>query len=380
MVKSIFKKGWFTVITLLFLFILLLQIIRLLYHGIEDNKMQFDRYKAMKGKSVYHIWDDTSEELDRQFTDDENHKKYQGDFFSYLYDEGVKFVTDYTYIYNPTIAAVNRVFVSDLFFEFNNISLLKGRFFDASEYEAKTDVIPVIVGYDKKDEYDIGDTVDEDLGSSENVVYKVVGILAKDSTFTNSCGQYEEIRLDDTYIIPVTKDELIHGSSEGIEMAFGRVIMFLDKEDIPKIEAELNKIPYLDLRVVAYADNIAENYEIHGNLWVLIIAVSVIIILAMSIIYAIMIAKFIRSNSKEIGVRLMVGESKFGLVKTFAIVLGLIEVVSVLLLYAVSLSNEALLVYLVVALVTWFVMMVYPTWFIMRHTIAGFLDVNRREG
>lgn len=109
-----------------------------------------------------------------------------------------------------------------------NFKVIKGRCFEENDYYYN-DTIPVILGYEYKDYYDIGDIFQGEYLSCE-FKYKVVGILEKDSIINIQ----NEILFLDRYIIspsvvvpelPNNKNELFYQSASYLQKIRGSIVL-----------------------------------------------------------------------------------------------------------------------------------------------------------
>ena len=120
--------------------------------------------------------------------------------------------------------------VSNMFFEIYNIETFQGRMFDEKDFTYQTEVVPIIIGYGLKDKYHIGqEYVKKDCATNQDIVYKVVGILNKNSTYPSLVDIGREINLNYTYFRPLNiKDISDFGS---MDMAISSTVIFANSED-----------------------------------------------------------------------------------------------------------------------------------------------------
>lgn len=120
--------------------------------------------------------------------------------------------------------------VSNMFFEIYNIETFQGCMFDEKDFTYQTEVVPIIIGYGLKDKYHIGqEYVKKDCATNQDIVYKVVGILKKNSTYPSLVDIGREIDLNYTYFRPLNiKDISDFGS---MDMAISSTVIFANSED-----------------------------------------------------------------------------------------------------------------------------------------------------
>lgn len=110
-----------------------------------------------------------------------------------------------------------------------DFKVIDGRNFESTDFTYNNNTIPVMIGYDYKDYYKVGDTFTGEYLSC-NFNYQVIGILDKNTLINIQ----DEIMVLDRYIVspsiivpnaPQTKEELFYQSTSYMQKIHGSVIL-----------------------------------------------------------------------------------------------------------------------------------------------------------
>ncbi|MDR3215777.1 MAG: ABC transporter permease, partial [Bacilli bacterium] len=191
------------IILLLFLVILLSDILKI-HDGLE-------RLKGIDQNNIYINHDMTSDEkIDQLFSNEKesiikckelyhfisnNFKKYS--FYSYSTD---LVVNDNEILLTST---------DKYFFDIYSIKVENGRNFNLSDYKNTNTIIPVIIGYNVSNKYKLNDNfriIDPNTNLKKE--FKVIGVLNKNSNYTNFDVIGQKNSLDDMIIKIIDEKDL----------------------------------------------------------------------------------------------------------------------------------------------------------------------------
>lgn len=188
------------------------------------------------------------------------------------------------YSYLP-IAVNNGIARKQTFIDFDmyylyNFRIDKGRNFTNDDFQSNN-VIPMIVGYDIKDDYKIGEVYTFGRGDKKGIQAKVIGYFSKDQNFASL------LELTDTtnnaLLMPISENLVKNNFIESdFDMYLnGTVFELKNDEDARKIEALINDTKFYNVEVKKLHDVLDDfkNKYIKPNNRMLIIFIAIDIVL-----------------------------------------------------------------------------------------------------
>lgn len=134
---------------------------------------------------------------------------------------------------------VLQYFANNGFFEVFDQKVISGRNFDSKDYENTGDVIPILVGYNLKNKYQLDEVYQiENPINGELQNYKVVGILEYNSRYVNLDNyQTDFTDFNNSYIRPFNEESLFTYHDFSIfDLAINSTVIITDNEE------EINEI------------------------------------------------------------------------------------------------------------------------------------------
>lgn len=193
------------------------------------------------------------------------------------------------YSYFPTSInngiARKQTFINSDMYDFYNFRIDKGRNFTKEDFDSK-DVIPMIVGYDIRNDYKIGEVYTFGRGDKKDIQAKVIGYFTKDQNFASL------LELTDTtnnaLLMPISENLVKNNFTESdFDMYLnGTVFELKDDEDAQKIEKLINDTKFYNVELKKLHDVLDDfkNKYIKPNNRVLIIFIAVDIVLLAGIV------------------------------------------------------------------------------------------------
>lgn len=188
------------------------------------------------------------------------------------------------YSYLP-IAVNNGIARKQTFIDFDmyylyNFRIDKGRNFTNDDFQSNN-VIPMIVGYDIKDDYKIGEVYTFGRGDKKGIQAKVIGYFSKDQNFASL------LELTDTtnnaLLMPISENLVKNNFIESdFDMYLnGTVFELKNDEDAQKIETLINDTKFYNVEVKKLHDVLDDfkNKYIKPNNRMLIIFIAIDIVL-----------------------------------------------------------------------------------------------------
>lgn len=176
--------------------------------------------------------------------------------------------------------ARKETFIDSDMYEFYNFRIDKGRNFTKDDFQSN-DVIPMIVGYDIRNDYKIGEVYTFGRGDKKGIQAKVIGYFSKDQNFASL------LELTDTtnnaLLMPISENLVKNNFIESdFDMYLnGTVFELKNDEDARKIEALINDTKFYNVELKKLHDVLDDfkNKYIKPNNRMLIIFIAVDIVL-----------------------------------------------------------------------------------------------------
>ncbi len=249
------KTNWIMMLSFLLMNVVMFVFMINVLHVVEHSKENLDAVRRFQDgyEEAYMVVDDTSEEQMQQMLNNEEQsiERFRG-ILNSLYEENTTFFTSYGYDMYETEdgMVVRQQMVSAHFFELFSISTSQGRLFQEEEYKKDGDVVPVLIGYELQNEYELGKEYEFANGGDGKIFKgKVVGILKKNSDFRELSNYQFAYSLDRAYVIPMSQESVEKMSFSDLDMATTRMVVFGDRDKLQRIFSLAN-ITSMTLRSV----------------------------------------------------------------------------------------------------------------------------------
>lgn len=188
------------------------------------------------------------------------------------------------YSYLPTAVnngnARKQTFIDSDMYHLYNFRIDFGRNFTEDDFQSK-DVIPMIVGYDIKNDYKIGEIYNFGRGDKKDIQAKVIGYFSKDQNFASLLELVDTT--NNALLMPISENLVKNNFIESdFDMYLnGMVFELKNDEDAQKIEALINDTKFYNVELKKLHDVLDdfENKYIKPNNRMLIIFISVDIVL-----------------------------------------------------------------------------------------------------
>lgn len=221
-------------------------------------------------ESSFVLLETTSENQIAKIFDDEERafEKLEG-IFAYLEENNVRYMVNWRYEWGYEEDAPNRIPISEYtvnkeFLDLNNIQVCEGRMFEEEDYQISGNQVPVLVGKDLQEEYQLGQTFtyqDGDLG--EECVAKVVGILNEHATRFN-IGFFENETLNNAILKPFSVEMFLKGKNmASFDMALGGMVFITDAKTANQVAEYIEKTETFTFELETVDDMLKEISERH---------------------------------------------------------------------------------------------------------------------
>lgn len=227
---------------------------------------------------------------------------------------------------NNKYILVNTLRGNKNYFSHFNYQISDGRYFNDDDFKAK-DNIPIILGSDYKDKYNVGDkisSIDEkytDIRNAKEIKFEVIGFLKEDQYFFQKTFSPEGVFCINNYILyPICELENISNDDDSYEFIskFFDTVILSDKDD-EYLSAEINnKTDNLDLFKIDLFDGsqiFKSKVEECNNQIIYSVIIFLIVILFTSINMITSMIGYIFNKKKEFSINIMVGAKMSDLVQ-----------------------------------------------------------------
>ena len=215
-------------------------------------------------ESSFVLRDSTSENQISKIFDDEDRmfKKLEG-IFDYFDKKNVRYILNWSYEKDsPNGTLISEYTVNQEFLDLNNIQVCEGRLFKEEDYNISGNQVPVLVGKDLQEEYQLGQTFtyrDED--SREECTAKVVGIMDEHATRFD-IGFFENESLNNAILKPFSKNRFLKGKNlASLDMALGGMVFITNAKDANQIAKYIEKTETFSMRPETVEDLLKEITE-----------------------------------------------------------------------------------------------------------------------
>lgn len=176
--------------------------------------------------------------------------------------------------------ARKQTFIDSDMYDLYNFRIDKGRNFTKDDFQSN-DVIPMIVGYDIRDDYKIGEIYTFGRGDKKDIQVEVIGYFSKDQNYASLLELTDTT--NNTLLMPISKNLVKNNFTESdFDMYLnGMVFELKTDEDVRKIETLINDTKFYNVELKKLHDVLDdfENEYIKPNNRMLKIYIAIDIIL-----------------------------------------------------------------------------------------------------
>ena len=235
------------------------------------DKLPINSYIALRNQDMSLL------DSDRPFDDKELNDLF--DNIDKICDKKYSF-----YSYLPTSVnngnARKQTFIDSDMYDLYNFRIDFGRNFTEDDFQSK-DVIPMIVGYDIKNDYKIGEIYNFGRGDKKDIQAKVIGYFSKDQNFASLLELVDTT--NNALLMPISENLVKNSFSESdFDMYLnGTVFELKNDEDAKKIEKLINDTKFYNVELKKLHDVLDDfkNKYIKPNNRMLIIFIAIDIVL-----------------------------------------------------------------------------------------------------
>ncbi|MBM7717629.1 putative ABC transport system permease protein [Bacillus thermophilus] len=222
--KDLWRKKWRSFILLIQVTLMLVLIHFSVLSFIDLQQMKDEVSRLTKDKEIYALMDLTSNDDVTKLVNDDDKVTDLHALYNYIFhNPSFSAFTLYSsslFIDDPRLpdikgvvydeenedgsSEVEYVLTTEEFFNYFQVDIVEGRYFDKKDYKDKKEVTPVIIGHYFAKVWDMGETFSDTYGNK----YKVIGILDKGATYINIMSSREIHQMDSMILLPLNESKL----------------------------------------------------------------------------------------------------------------------------------------------------------------------------
>ncbi len=349
---------------------------------IKDISKSLENLEFFSNKNAYIVEDSTSDlEIQKIFSDDSALDKME-EYFKKIYNnKDITFSTQFGYdmYVSSQGSIVKQTSITDNFFELFNIKAIEGRLFTEEDYNKDTEIVPIIIGYDLRSEFEIYETYTfENGGNGEEFQGEIIGVLAKNSIFYQLSNINVPMSLDSSYIIPLGAHSFNKNnmSISDFDMGIGRMVIF-GEEGLESLVIAMNDMDLFNITLKDANDLVEEILRV-GRDQLILIGIIILIVLVLVIISTVLgFNRLIKKQLSEYGIHMLCGGTATKLIARFAILIYSILLLSIVI---VSISGQSLyntLFMLIIDFILGLIILIYPYYKLTRLNITEIVNKEK---
>lgn len=265
---------------------------------LQDNKAYVNRDSTSNGK------------IDALIAEQENSLPKLKELYKYIIDsDKIDKFSKWEYSTNEIIDghSVVQATTTNKFFDMYSIKVIKGYMFDESDFLNNPEIIPIIVGYNLKERYKLGQTyLAKDPATNKKITYKVIGILEHNASYPSIFNIGKEVNLNYTFFKPINIKSLNDFGS--LDMAISSTIIFTNDENkVNSIEKKSIELGLFSMNYRPIQEYMKDYLDIFSKKMIYQLFIAVIVLLFASISMALNLITMISKNMKEFSIHLICG-------------------------------------------------------------------------
>lgn len=334
-------------------------------------------------KSSYAISDTTFKDRVNEILNNESeHIPRMKQLFKVFNDNEIYFSWDY-YIGTTTFEEkeidIEEKIANETFFSMNNFKIIEGVPFDKDDFQTLfNETVPVLVGYNLKNIYKLGQTYSfVNGGNGDDFKGTVIGVLESNSSYPLLREPREENSLDNSYIVPLSNDYIENiASISDLDMGFTSMLLFVDnEEEVINLQNEINKANVFSYKIVPLEKALNAYIEFYRPQLMYQIFISVIIILFAVIGMVSSLSIIVTKNMRDYAVNILYGARSRHIYLRIILQVFLIIMIACIPAACILGISKALLFIIFVGILIESIVLIYPL-YKLKH--SNIIDVLRQ--
>lgn len=280
-----------------------------------------NRLEKLKNNKAYVNRDATSNgKIDALIADQNNSIPKLKELYRYIIDNNR--IDKYSKWEYTTLKSINgnpiiQSTANKMFFDIYDIKVIEGRMFNDVDFTNDLNIIPIVVGYNLKDTYKLGEIYSEtDPATNNKVTYQVIGVLEHNSSYPSLVDIGRELDLNYTFFQPLNIQSLSDFGS--IDMAISSTVVFTNNEsEVTAVEQKSVELGLFSMDYRPIQERIDEFLGYFRKKMIYQISIAIMVLLFASTSMALNLTTIISKKMREISIHLTCGGNIYSILQRF---------------------------------------------------------------
>ncbi|MBZ4666576.1 hypothetical protein [Mahella sp.] len=272
---------------------------------------------------------------------------------------------------SPPSNGYNLLKIDDKFMDIYKLQCVEGSLFTKEDFSTTGETIPLLLGYDFRSFYQIGDIIEDD---EEGFRYHVVGFLEQSSYFIQPGKDNEIYSLDRWFVIPVQSG--LDDSYEYDSAIMSTYIITDDPSNLQKIQQKSTELGLYTFEFRSFTEQM-ERMQEDMDLQIKIMGLMFSVVLIFSMIGLISnLVQFIDTHTKEFAIHMLCGGQVSSIIRRILTQIILIFIPANVIVFAIHGASSITLATIAFGLVIGSLIMLYPA---IKLSAIGINELLRRS-
>ena len=322
--------------------------------------------QLLEEKAYVPIDSTTSEHLNYIMNEDKNTiPKLKELYSTIINNENIIRYSSYSYFLEEYVMGeqVRFHYIDKNYNDISPLTVIKGRKFNSSDFTEETSVIPVIIGYNLRDKYIVGEVYEiiDPIEGKNKIEYEIIGVLDHNESFISINYGITDF-LNYSIIRPISEksvDEIKQFSEFDLRINNN----FIATKGISEIQKIENKSRELDLFSIKYkliSEVVKSNLDFSRSKIIYSIFICIIILLFTLIGIISSIIQMLNVSIRNYTIHILCGATKMDMIKRIVISLTIVElIVAIPIIIILGLNIDILITLLVIILIN-LLILIFP--------------------
>ncbi|MCY6960463.1 ABC transporter permease [Clostridium brassicae] len=275
---------------------------------LKDNKAYVNRDATSNGK------------IDSLIADERNSVPKLKELYSYIINNNItNTYSKFEYQTSEQIEGntIVQATANKMFFDIYDIKAVEGRMFNESDFIGNSKIIPVVVGYNLKDRYKLGEIyLERDLDTNKDINYKVIGIIEYNSSYPSLGDIGKETELNYTFFKPLNINLINNFSS--MDMAISSTVVFTNNEkEVRAIEEKSVELGLFSMKYRPIQEDINKYLDYFHKKITYQIFIAFIVLFFAATSMALNLTTMISKNIREFSIHMICGAEISSIIERF---------------------------------------------------------------
>lgn len=363
-------------------FIQMIAVIFLLYNIFNQmhssNEYLRNTEELIENSAYISIDSTTSEHLDYMMNKDKNVISKLNELYQFILEkEKVTLYSSYYYYLNEFIDGEQLKFhyINKYYNNISNLKTIKGRVLKESDFVGNENYIPILIGYNLKNKYDIEKYYTMNDPITGNLIkYKVVGVLAYNSTLVPINYGVDDY-LNSSIISPMQLKKVgeLTDFSELDLLINNNIMITNDRSQLQEIEKKSQELGLFSIKYTPLTNIVEENISLSKTKIFYMVSICIIIVLFSLVGIVTSILSLIKKHTRDYSIHLLCGARIKDILIRISIPILLVEFLALIPLIIFFTINTSTFLIIVSLLVIDILIMIFPVKKLYRTRIGNII-------